>query len=689
MLATDSVGEVRTGLEALELVLFLLATVLVSSVVTQLVPRVSAPLVQIVLGVAVALLAPGHMEITLDPELFMVLFIAPLLYDEAKNADKAALWRYRGPALSLAIGLVLVTIIILGFSVHAVLPLIPLAGAFALCAALSPTDPIAVASLSDTAEIPKRSASILKAESLLNDASGIVSFQFAVAAGMTGAFSLVDATGSFALSFAGGLVLGAVLGYLGNLFVRFVRSTGLENTTFHVLFEICVPFIIYLVAEAFHVSGVIAVVAGGLVNVISPRESNPSVSRMNIVSTSVWHVFSFGLNGVVFVLLGTQLPLAMSHTWEDPSINNGFLLLVILGITVVLLAIRYIWVLAMSRVRARGLSRRGFQGCPTLRDDLRESLIMTLSGAKGTISLAVMFNLPNLFPQRSLLIFLACGVIIVTLLIATFVVPVLAPSKEPKTSEEESHQKEQEAAIDILRGVIEELAARQTPENRYATQLVITSYNDRIARIKDSGDIQDEAEIKLHLKCLEWERERTKQIVDSGDASPAMGYRNLVRLDRSEALLLHRAGGSTLGDALSRIRSMARKGIGALIQSLPDALVADSVLERRRVQLAGTQYVIGKLQKMLASPEIDVPAEVAGTLLVEYQRIARSLTSDTPSITVLTNIAAKATDIERLGLQLELEQIQKAYEDGIITRAFARRMRENVNLMQLDLGDSI
>ena len=151
------------GLEALELVLFLLATVLLSSVVTQLVPRVSAPLVQIVLGVAVALLAPGHMEITLDPELFMVLFIAPLLYDEAKNADKAALWRYRGPALSLAIGLVLVTIIILGFSVHAVLPLIPLAGAFALCAALSPTDPIAVASLSDTAEIPKRSAKARRA----------------------------------------------------------------------------------------------------------------------------------------------------------------------------------------------------------------------------------------------------------------------------------------------------------------------------------------------------------------------------------------------------------------------------------------------------------------------------------------------------------------------------------------------
>ena len=675
-------------MEALELALILLAVVLVSSVITQLVPKVSAPLVQIVLGIALALLAPSRIDITLDPELFMVLFVAPLLYDEAKNADKAALWRYRVPVLGLAIGLVILTVLAMGYAVHAALPLIPLACAFALGAALSPTDPIAVASLSETADIPKRSGSILKAESLLNDASGIVSFQFAVALGMTGAFSLAEATQDFAISFIGGLVLGAVMGYLGNLLVRLVRRTGLENTTFHVLFEVLVPFIIYLVAEFFHVSGIIAVVAGGLVNVISPRESNPSVSRMNIVSTSVWRVISFGLNGVVFVLLGTQLPQSMAHTWEDTSISNEYLLLVILMLTAVLLVIRFIWIVATSRIKARRKAKRGAAGCPTLREDLHESLIMTLSGAKGTISLAVMFNLPGMFPQRELLIFLACGVIVVTLLIATFIVPLVAPSKDANKTED-AHKREQQAAIDILRGVIEELAARQTPETRYATQLVISSYNDRIARIKSSGDIQDETEIKLHLKCLEWERERTRQLVDSGDFSPAVGYRNLVRLDSVESLLKHRAGNQTFSGLLVRIRSVARKGIGALIQSLPDALVADRLLERRKLQLACTQYVISKLQKMLASPEIDVPAEVAGTLLVEYQRAARSLTSDSPSITVLTNLASKSTDIERMALQLELEQIQKFYEDGVISRAFSRRMRENVNLMQLDLGDTI
>ena len=188
---------------------------------------------------------------------------------------------------------------------------------------------------------------------------------------------------------------------------------------------------------------------------------------------------------------------------------------------------------------------------------------------------------------------------------------------------------------------------------------------------------------------LDWERERTKELVDEGDASPAMGYRNLVRLDRAESLLRHRAGSRTFSGLVARIRSVARKGIRTLIHTMPDALVADKVLELREVQLAGVKYVISKLQKTLVTPEIDVPAEAAGALLVEYQRTARTLSSDTPSITMLTNISAKSTEIERLALQLELEQIQASYEDGTISRGFARRMRENVNLMQLDLGDSI
>ena len=509
----------------LVLALLLLAAVLVSSVIDQLVPKVSSPLIQIGLGLVIALFAPSQIRIGLDPDLFLVLFIAPLLYDEAKSVDKAALWRNRRPVLSLAIGLVVVTALVLGFAVHAVIPSITLASAFALGAALGPTDAVAVASLSKETDIPERQKSILEGESLINDASGIVSFQFALAAAVTGSFSLLDASVDFVVSFFGGILLGVVLGYVGNFLVRRVRSIGLENTTFHVLFEVFTPFIIYLVANAFGASGIIAVVAAGLVNVISPRAIGPSISRMNIVSSSVWRVLSFALNGVVFVLLGTQLPNAMRRTWDDQTIDNFVLVGYILALTFLLLLIRFLWVLAMERVR----NRMGDDPHRLSKADLKSALVMALAGPKGTITLAVLFTIPVLvdtspatyFPQRDLIIFLACGVIVVTLLIATFVVPLLVPKRERE--KDEVQQDETTCNIEILRNVVEELTARQTPETRRATRTVVHSYNERIARIKESHGLEDEPNVALRLQALRWERDYVEKLHRAGRGLPHRG----------------------------------------------------------------------------------------------------------------------------------------------------------------------
>ena len=340
-------------MEALVLALLMLAAVLLSSVIDQLVPKVSSPLIQIGLGLLIALFAPSQINITLDPDLFLVLFIAPLLFDEAKNVDKGALWKNRRPVLSLAIGLVVVTALIIGFAVEWLEPSIGLFAAFALGAALGPTDAVAVASLSKETDIAPRDKSILEGESLINDASGIVAFQFALAAATTGTFSLLNASLDFVVSFFGGIAIGLALGYLGNFLVRRVRSWGLENTTFHVLFEVFTPFIVYLVANQLGTSGIIAVVAAGLVNVISPRTIGPSISRMNIVSSSVWRVLSFALNGIVFVFLGTQLPKAMQGTWDDVSIDNGVLIGYILLLTLIYVAVRFVWLLAMERYHSR------------------------------------------------------------------------------------------------------------------------------------------------------------------------------------------------------------------------------------------------------------------------------------------------------------------------------------------------
>lgn len=675
-------------MEILTLGLLLIAAVLVSSVVDQIVPKVSLPLIQIGMGVIIALLAPAAIRIELNPDLFLVAFIAPLLYDEAKHADKELLWRDRKPILSLAIGLVIATTLAIGFAVNAFIPSIGLAAAFALGAALGPTDAVAVSSLAKEVDIPERQASILKGELLLNDASGIVSFQFALAAAITGTFSFIDASANFLFEFFGGLVVGAALGYLGKFIVNRVRAIGVENTTFHVLFEVLTPFLVYLISSSIHVSGIIAVVVAGLVNVIAPRTIGPSVARMNIVSSNVWHVLSFTLNGIVFVLLGTQLPKAMQYSWGDISIDNGVLVAYVLGITFVLLGVRFIWVLAMEFFFIKRKKKRAFR-----LDDVRTSLVTTLCGAKGTITLSILFTIPVYlstgvrFPQRDLIIFLACGVILCTLLLATFVVPLLAPKRKTEDEAEKTHQREIECNMEILRSVIEELAIRKTPENRGEIQKVIRAYNERLKRVKEMNDVEEEPNSELRLKVIGWEQERAFEMLENNQVTGVVGYQYLSRLERIENLLLHSDRRISPRKIWVKMRAMLRRGVHALVRELPDTSLTARTDEMRRLQIATECYAIEKLEALVLSDEFKT--EDVTSLLIEYQANVAALKNSLPTLTTSFKVANRADDVKRYAYQIELEQIQTMYEEGRIGRACAKRMRENVHLMQLDLEDNV
>ena len=685
-------------METLLLILLMICAVLISSVVDQLVPKVSSPLIQIGLGLIIAMFAGGQIDILFEQnDLFLVLFIAPLLFHEAKEADKVALWRNRRSILALAIGLVLAIIAGVGFFVNAMIPTIPLAAAFALGAALGPTDPVAVAAASKDADISERCKAQLKGESLINDASGIVAFQFAVAAAVTGSFSAGAAISEFLMEFVGGIVIGLILGYIGNLIVRLVRSWGLENTTFHVLFEVFTPFIVFLIADQLHGSGILAVVAAGLINVISPRTAGPSVSRLNIVSTSVWRVISFTLNGIVFVLLGTQLPRAMQVTWNNLNIPNTDLMLYVFAISFILIAVRFIWVLAQERIHHKLEDRRNRKIAKqtaqiplpgkTFKHDLRSAAIMTFGGAKGTVTLAVILTLPASIGQRQLIMFLACGVIVITLLLATFIVPILAPAKERGNAEQ--RQRDVEANLEILRTVIEELSGRQTPENRLATQIVVGQYNDRISRIKENNGIDDEADMKLRLKTLDWEREYVAGLLATAAVDRYVGFQYLTRLARMEDLIKHHHSvRANLRDRLTRLRAVGRRSIHEIIHKVPGAELSERAQAMRALQIKSYENVVKKLQEELAGDSV-ANAEDISRLIIEYQRLLRTLRNQAPSITSIARTQDNTQDIERRGLQIELEQIQTRYDDGELSRAAAKRLRENVHLMEMDLEDKV
>ena len=420
-------------MEALELILFLLSAVIASSILERFLPRLSLPLVQIALGAVIALLVASPFEQGLDTELLLILFIAPLHFNESRHADSGELWRNRRGIASLAVGLVFAIMLCVGGTLHALLPAVPLAAALAFGAAMGSTDAVAVTALSKDFRFGRRHATLLEGEAFFNDVTGTVAFQCAIGVVASGAFSLVHAGEEFALDLFGGLFGGAVMGALAWALLSLIRRRGLDNPTLHVMLELLLPFVIYLAAKSLHIGAVIAVVSAGLVMSLLPQRHNAATARQKLQSRSVWSTIEFVLNGVIFVILGMQLPRGLEAAAAGGVGEPALMVGVVVALTAVLEGVRFVWVLGMDAVAARRDGRPA-RSCLT-REGLRGALAMALAGPKGGITLSLMLTIPTyvasgaLFPGRAALVSLASGVILCTLLLANFAVPRLVPTK--------------------------------------------------------------------------------------------------------------------------------------------------------------------------------------------------------------------------------------------------------------------
>lgn len=673
-----------------ELILLLAVAVLLSSILDQIVPKVSLPLIQIGLGVIIALLAVAPIEINIEPELFLILFIAPLLFSDAKESNKKNLWDNKVTILSFAIGLVLVITLCVGFTVHWLIPSIPLAAAFALGAALGPTDAVAVQSLRKEAQIGKREGAILQGEALINDASGVVSFQFAIAAAVTGAFSLADATASFALSFFGGIAFGILLAAVFLLISSKVRDLGLDSTTFHVLFEVSMPFVVFLISEIIHVSGILAVVACGIVwSMYNTRKISPYRSSLNIALSSVWKVIGFTLNGIVFVLLGMQLPMATQSTWNDVYINNFALIGYVLLITVLIVGLRWLWALLMLRITTNPDTDK--------RDRINKrtvinALITTVGGPKGAITLSIIFSIPfllsdgSVFPQRSLIIFLASGVILCTLLLANFALPILAPFDSEE--DEEENERYVLARIEILRTVIERLLVDSTPENDNATKIVVSSYNNRIAQIRDSIDLEHPSSIQLRIQVINHQANMLIEAIEARQVDPYEGFAYLRTLLHQKNLLTHtKQRFISFQMFLMSIVRFFRQLQGSFKNLLRHETASES-LAQKDIRIACEKEAIGFLHSLVDDPRY--PSEIVAKLLIAHERVLAMLESEVgPAERAVNQATTNVETIQRTGLQIESEVIADYYASGHLTRQQAKEMRDNVALMMIDLDDHI
>lgn len=446
-------------MESLELILFLLIAVVASSLLSQFLRGVSLPLVQILLGAVIAFATQTPLSSGIDAELLLILFIAPLHFNESRHVDSGELWSNRRGIALLATGLVLVIMVSVGFTLHALIPTIPLAAAIAFAAAMGSTDAMAVTALSRDMRFGKRHEALLAGEALFNDVLGTVGFQCAIAVVVSGAFSLSHAGEEIALELFGGLAAGTVMGFAAWALLSFIREHVLDNPTVHVMLEVLTPFVIYLACEHIGVGGVLAVVASGLVMSLMPQRVTASTARLRIQSKSVWETIEFVLNGVIFVVLGMQLPSVLTPALEESLVSPGYLVACVLVLTVVLEGVRFLWILGMDVAEARrcGRSARSCLAWPSLKG----TLAMALAGPKGGITLSLILTIPTTvasgaaFPQRTELMFLASGVILCTLLLANYAVPLLVRRK----SREKHDAKYVDAEIALYERVIASIEA--------------------------------------------------------------------------------------------------------------------------------------------------------------------------------------------------------------------------------------
>lgn len=438
---------------ALELVLFLLAAVVASSILDRLVRPLSLPLVQIALGALIGFFVATPLESGLDPELLLILFIAPLHFNESRHADPSALWKNRFGIASLAGGLVFAIALATGGLLHALVPAIPFSLALAFGAALGSTDAVAVTELSKDYRFGRRHEALLMGEAFFNDVTGTVLFKCCVGLAATGALSLAHAGEEFALELFGGMVGGAIMGGGAWLLFTLIRRAGIDTPTLHVTLELLLPFGIYLLASELHIGGVIAVVCAGLVMSLLPHHHSAAVAQQKLQSRGVWDTLSFILNGVIFVILGMQLPRIL-HPVEEGGLAGSTLLGAVLLITLVLELLRFVWIVGMDAVHAK---REGRTVSSALAGaSLKSAIAMSFAGPKGAITLSLMLTVPatlvfaNGAPMREAIISVTAGVILCTLLLADFAVPALVPHKR----ETKRTRARTDAELALVEGVI-------------------------------------------------------------------------------------------------------------------------------------------------------------------------------------------------------------------------------------------
>jgi Na+/H+ antiporter len=450
------------------------------------------------LGAIAAAFWPAFPRIELDPGFFFLCFVPPLLFADGWLMPLRDFMAAKRPILALSIGLVVFTTVAVGFVAHWLVPDLPLAMAFALGAVISPTDAVAVGAITQRLKVPARLTTILNGESLMNDATGLVAFKFALAAVAAGTFSMKAAAADFALLAVGGTLLGLAVGYLVGRGRDLLNASQNTDALIEVTISLMTPFAAYLAADLLGVSTILAVVAAGLYSGWrDPLRMDVETRR---ITWSVWSTVLFWLNGLAFILLGLQFPSILATV--SGRYSTAEILLAVAAVTGVAVAARLLWMFPgalLSNLVPKRL--RTTESAPSF----SELVVTGWAGMRGTITLAAALSIPHLlpdgtpFPARDIVIFLSFGVIVSTLLLQGTTLETLI-CKLGLRADDTREKEDRLARIAAVEGGLKHLrtaeARQASPADTAALALIIAEYEHRLAELTAEGETR--AQSVLH-----------------------------------------------------------------------------------------------------------------------------------------------------------------------------------------------
>ena len=400
----------------IEYVLLILIILILVMIANKL--RVAYPIVLVLSGLVLSFVV-NFSNVTIDPDLVFFIFLPPLLYEAAWVVSWKEFWRWRRVILSFAFPIVVITSCVIAFVSSSLIPGFTLALGFLLGGIISPPDAISATTIMRQVNAPKSLVRVAEGESLLNDASSLIIFRFALAAVITGEFHFHQAAISFVLVVLMGILIGLLVGLIFYSFHRWLPTT----TSIEIVLTLVTPYCMYYVAEHFHFSGVLAVVSGGLF--LSSKRQSMLTYQSRLQGLNVWTTLGFVLNGLVFILIGLQLPSIVNQLGDislGKAIGYG------LAISFTLIIARLLCTLGAS-VFTRIMSN--FIKVADPNPGWRAPLVLGWAGMRGVVSLAAALSIPLLiyeghpFPYRNLILFITFVVILITLVFQGLTLPWL------------------------------------------------------------------------------------------------------------------------------------------------------------------------------------------------------------------------------------------------------------------------